>query len=217
VASAPSRPAPGGEPQRPSVLGAPQAAPPRPTISRELAGMLQPRGSGAAATRSRGEAMGGEAVGRGEGAAGGGRGEGASGATGGGKAAAGAGPGKAAPGAVPDEARAVAEKWLAAYTRGDARWLAGYSALPFSAGGRTVADSGEALRAMYRQMLGERAERGGALSFFTPAQIRKRLGKLPAGGDEEDMMFALLKGGGDDIVLLLQPADKGWRVVGLDR
>jgi TonB family protein len=118
---------------------------------------------------------------------------------------------------VPDEARQAAQKWLLAYTRGDVRWLAGYSAVPFSAGGKTVAEDGEELRTMYRQLVAEREERTGTLAFYTAAQIKQKIGRLPAGGDEEDMVFAMLRSGSDDMVLLLQPADKGWRVVGIDR
>lgn len=120
-------------------------------------------------------------------------------------------------GGVPAEARVAAEKWLTAYRKGDARWLAGYSAVPFSAGGKTVAEDGTELRAMYHEMLKEGDERGGTLSFFTPDEIRRKLGRLPPGGAEEDMMFAMLKSGQTDLLLLLQPADKGWRVVGIDR
>ncbi|MDW8281206.1 MAG: TonB family protein [Myxococcales bacterium] len=123
----------------------------------------------------------------------------------------------AAQAGIPPEARQVAERWLAAYVRGDARWLAGHSAVPFTAGGRMVAHDGESLRAMYQQMLTEHSERGGALSFYTPQQIRRKLGRLPAGGEEADMVFAMLQGGGEDLVLLLQMADQGWRVVGIDR
>lgn len=244
VAAAPSR-APATEaPRAPAEAPRPGTSLGRPTISRELAGLLQPRmnggggagggegggrgasgrgSSGAGASDERG-GLGGEGGGRGEGgrassSSGGGReSSGGAGGEGGGRSSSsGGGGGKASASAVPQEARDIAQKWLAAYVRGDARWLAGYSALPFTAGGRTVADSGDELRSMYRQMIGERQARGGDLTFFTPAQARKRLGKLPAGGDEEDMMFAFLAGNGEDLVLLLQPADKGWRVVGIAR
>jgi hypothetical protein len=118
---------------------------------------------------------------------------------------------------VPPAAAEVAQKWLAAYERGDARWLAGFSAVPFTAAGKTVAEEGPELKEMYRQMLAERSERQGTVTLYTPAQIRKRLGRVPAGGDEDGMVFAWVKCGRDDLVLLLQQADRGWRVVGIDR
>jgi TonB family protein len=102
-------------------------------------------------------------------------------------------------------------------TKGDVRWLAGYSAVPFSAHGKTIAEDAESLRSMYRQMVGEKEQRAGTLAFYTPAQIKQKIGRIPAGGDEDDMVFAMLKSGADDMVLLLQQADKGWRVVGIDR
>lgn len=132
----------------------------------------------------------------------------------------GAGAGAPRPGEatqVPPAAAEVAQKWLAAYERGDARWLAGFSAVPFTAAGKTVAEEAAELKAVYRQMLAERGERQGTVTLYTPAQIRKRLGRVPAGGDEDGMVFAWVKCGGDDLVLLLQQADRGWRVVGIDR
>ena len=56
---------------------------------------------------------------------------------------------------VTSEVRAAAEGWFAAYARGDAAWLAGWSATPFTAAGEVVARDGAALKAMYKQLLSE--------------------------------------------------------------
>lgn len=186
-----ARPAPAPKEREPNggkLLG--------PLLGGGLAGLGGGRRAGAAATGA------------------GGGGAAAGGAAAGGGAAKG---GAVAKGEVPAAAREIADKWLAAYLRGDARWLAGYSAVPFSTGGRTAAEDGESLRSMYRQMLAESPRRSGTLSFFTKDQLLKRLGKLPAGGDEEGTMFAMVRGGPDEMYLLLQEADRGWRVVGLVR
>ena len=67
------------------------------------------------------------------------------------------------------------------------------------------------------QMIAEVQRRTGTLAFYTPGQLRRKLGQLPAGGDEEGMMFAMVHSGADDLLLILQEADRGWRVVGIDR
>lgn len=119
---------------------------------------------------------------------------------------------------VPEEARLTAERWLVGYEGSNLRTLTGNSALPFVAGGRTVAQDGASLRAYYEEMLGEGAPRHDKIFYFTPAQIKKRLGRLPRGGDSDEAMFALVElHGGEDLILLLEPADKGWRVIGIDR
>ncbi|HZS38254.1 MAG TPA: TonB family protein [Polyangia bacterium] len=127
-----------------------------------------------------------------------------------------------APPPVPEvtpEVHAAAEGWLAAYARGDARWLAGWSATPFTAAGETVAKDADALKAMYKQLLAEApAQRKvESLDVLTPAGIRGRLGGLPPGGEDSDMLFAVGKAGGEEFILLLKKSDQGWRVCGIDR
>ncbi|HRI54650.1 MAG TPA: hypothetical protein PLW65_31150, partial [Pseudomonadota bacterium] len=123
---------------------------------------------------------------------------------------------KAASG-IPDEARSAAERWLSGYHKADVRWLAGSSALPFTAGGKTVADDAPGLRSFYEEMLAEGTPKQDRVQFYTAEQIRKRKGSLPRGGDDDDMAFAWVELGGEDLILILQPASKGWRVVGIDR
>jgi hypothetical protein len=120
---------------------------------------------------------------------------------------------------VTSEVRAAAEGWFAAYNRGDAAWLAGWSATPFTAAGEVVARDGAALKAMYKQLLGEAPpKRGlGKLDVLTPAGIRGKLGGLPPGGEPSDMLFAVGKAGGDEFILLLKKSSQGWRVCGVDR
>ncbi len=120
---------------------------------------------------------------------------------------------------VTAEARAAAEGWLAAYARGDAGWLAGWSATPFTAAGEVVAKDSPKLKAMYKQLLAEAPEKRKVeqLEVFTPAGIRGKLGGLPPGGEDDDMLFAVGKAGGEEFILLLKHAPAGWRVCGLDR
>ena len=51
------------------------------------------------------------------------------------------------PRAEVSEPRTVVEGWFAAYLRRDPAWLAGWSAVPFTAGGQVVARDGAALKA----------------------------------------------------------------------
>ena len=73
------------------------------------------------------------------------------------------------------------------------------------------------LRDLYRQLLKESPKHMDGLALHTAPQIRKRLGRLPPGGEEDDMIFGTLRGGTTDFVLLLQTVGTGWRVVGLNR
>ena len=123
---------------------------------------------------------------------------------------------------VTSEVRAAAEGWFASYDRGDAAWLAGWSATPFTAAGEVVARDGGALKTMYKQLLaeapggaGKRAVAG--LEVLTPAGIRGKLGGLPPGGEPSDMLFAVGKAGGEEFILLLKKSSQGWRVCGVDR
>ena len=132
-------------------------------------------------------------------------------------AVAGAGKGQASDDSVPTAAREVAERWLAAFHKGDVGWLSGVSGLPFTAGGKTVADDSPTLRAFYRELLSEESGKSQSLRMYTASQIRTRLGRMPAGADEPDMAFAYIDLRGEDILLLLAPTDRGWSIVGLNR
>ncbi|MGZ3442402.1 MAG: TonB C-terminal domain-containing protein, partial [Polyangia bacterium] len=120
---------------------------------------------------------------------------------------------------VTSEVRAAAEGWFAAYTRGDAAWLAGWSATPFTAAGEVVARDPAALKAMYKQLLSEAPGKRpvAALEVLTPAGMRGKLGGLPPGGEPSEMLFAVGKVGGDEFILLLKKSTQGWRVCGVDR
>ncbi len=66
-------------------------------------------------------------------------------------------------------------------------------------------------------MFAEGTPKPDRMHLYTPAEIKKRRGSLPRGGEEDDMMFAWIELGGEDLILILQPANRGWRVVGTDR
>ncbi|MCU1278583.1 MAG: hypothetical protein JWM53_2129 [bacterium] len=120
---------------------------------------------------------------------------------------------------VTSEVRAAAEGWFAAYARGDAAWLAGWSATPFTAAGEVVAKDPAALKAMYKQLLSEAPQKRvvATLEVLTPAGMRGKLGGLPPGGEPSEMLFAIGKVGGDEFILLLKKSTQGWRVCGVDR
>ena len=120
---------------------------------------------------------------------------------------------------VTTEVRSAAQGWFAAYVRGDARWLAGWSATPFTAAGEVVAPDAAKLKAMYRQLLAEAPAHRALQDFqvLTPAGIRGRLGGLPPGGEESHMLYAVGKAGGEEFILLLKKSNQGWRVCGIDR
>jgi TonB family protein len=122
---------------------------------------------------------------------------------------------------VPDitsEVQTAAEGWFAAWTRGDVSWLAGWSAVPFQAGGHVAARTPDALKNMYKQMLAEVDKRKcGPIEILTPGGVRAKTGGLPPGGEEGGMLFAVAESGGERFVLLLRKSDQGWRVAGLVR
>ena len=120
---------------------------------------------------------------------------------------------------VTDEARSAAEGWFAAYQRGDAAWLAGWSAAPMTAAGEIVAKDGPAVKALYKQLLAEApsSRTAGAVQVLTPAGIRGKLGGLPPGGEEKGMLYAVGKAGSEEFILLLKMSSQGWRVCGIDR
>ncbi len=95
--------------------------------------------------------------------------------------------------------------------------MAGASGLPFTAGGKQVADDGPALRRFFAEMLSEGVPRRERVTYYTPSQIKNKLGKLPRGGDDDDMVYAFVELSGEDLILLVAPTDSGWSVVGLDR
>jgi hypothetical protein len=121
---------------------------------------------------------------------------------------------------VPDGAKDAAQAWFAAYVRGDAGWLAGWSATPFSAAGQEAARDGASLKKLYAALLKEAPgdRRLDSFEVFTPGGIRAKLGGLPPGGEGDgSMMFAVGSIKGEHFVLLLKKSDQGWRVCGLDR
>ncbi len=121
---------------------------------------------------------------------------------------------------VPDQAKDAAEGWFAAYVRGDAGWLAGWSAAPLTAGGEVVASDGPAVKKMYAALLKEAPadRRLDGFEVLTAAGIRAKLGGLPPGGEGDGtMVFAVANVGKEHFVLLLKKSDQGWRVCGIDR
>lgn len=121
---------------------------------------------------------------------------------------------------IPQAARDAAQGWFASYARGDERWLAGWSATPFTANGTVSARTPVETRQMYAELLREvpGSRRLEGMDVYTPAQMRAHRGGLPPGGEgESDMLFAVGKSAGEEIVLLLKQSDRGWRVCGLAR
>jgi TonB family protein len=120
---------------------------------------------------------------------------------------------------VTQEVHAAAEGWFAAYTRGDAAWLAGWSATPFTAAGEIIARDAATLKKMYRDLLAEAtgSRAVSSLKVLTPAGIRGELGGLPPGGEPSDMLYAIGHVGKDEFILLLKKSNQGWRVCGIDR
>jgi TonB family protein len=118
---------------------------------------------------------------------------------------------------VPDEAKTAAERWIDALERSDAKRMSAGSALPFSSGGKTVASDAPGLRAFFEEMIAEGTPKRDRLHFYTLADVKSRLGRAPRGADGDEVAFAWVEQGGEDLILLLEPTDKGWKVVGLER
>ncbi|HEX2573286.1 MAG TPA: energy transducer TonB [Polyangia bacterium] len=125
----------------------------------------------------------------------------------------------ATPTAIPEAVREAAQGWFAAYGRGDVGWLAGWSAVPFVAGGHVAAQDAPAIKKVYAELVREADgdRRAQNIEVYTAAGIRGRLGALPPGGEAEGMYFAIGRVGREDWVLLLKKSAQGWRVAGLAR
>ncbi|HWE27114.1 MAG TPA: TonB family protein, partial [Polyangia bacterium] len=117
------------------------------------------------------------------------------------------------------EARQTVDGWFRAYMRGDNAWLAGWSALPFMAAGEVVARDAPALHAMYKQLLAEAPGKRvvDSVVVLTAADVQKKMGMMPPGGEADTMLFAIGKSGSDSFILLLKKSSQGWRVAGIDR
>jgi TonB family protein len=120
---------------------------------------------------------------------------------------------------VTAEARQTVDGWFKAYVRGDNAWLAGWSAVPFMAAGEVVARDAAALHAMYKQLLAEAPGSRviNSVTVMTAADIQKKMGMMPPGGEADAMLFAIGKAGNDSFILLLKKSSQGWRVAGIDR
>jgi TonB family protein len=116
-------------------------------------------------------------------------------------------------------ARIAAEGWFAAYVRGDAAWLAGWSATPFLGDGEVIARDVGTLKKFYTELVAAKPIADNAfaeLKLLTPAAMRSAAGQLPPGGDP-DMLFATGLVSRKSITLLLKKSNQGWRVCGMDR
>jgi hypothetical protein len=125
-----------------------------------------------------------------------------------------------ADGQVPDGARDAAQGWFAAYVRGDAGWLAGWSATPLGAGGQVAAHTAAEVKRLYADLLKEAPadRRLDSFEVLTAGGARAKLGGLPPGGEGDgSMFFAVGQVRGERFVLLLKKSDQGWRVAGIDR
>ncbi len=118
---------------------------------------------------------------------------------------------------VPDEAKGAAERWLDALERHDTKRMSAGSALPFTSGGKTVASDAPGLRAFFDEMASEGVPKRDRLHYYTLPEVKTRLGRSPRGADGDEVAFAWVEQGGEDLILLLEPTDKGWKVVGLER
>ena len=115
-------------------------------------------------------------------------------------------------------ANAAAKRWVDAFKRGDARAMAGASAVPLRSGEVVIREPKE-LEARYRELVSEEERRAGArVEVMTPAMLRGRRGALPGKAQQgSGSLHALVEGAGDAIVLTLGERDGDWRVIGVDR
>lgn len=118
---------------------------------------------------------------------------------------------------VPDEAKTAAQRWLDAFEHKEPKKMSAGSALPFTSGGKTVASDAVALRTFFEEMMAEGVPGHDRLQFYTLKEVQARLGRAPRGAEGDEVAFAWIEQGGEDLILLLEPTDKGWKVVGLER
>jgi hypothetical protein len=117
-------------------------------------------------------------------------------------------------------ARAAAERWFNALSKGDADSMADLAAYPFRTTGGAVVKSRDQLMAMLRDLTAESHARGaGSLQIFTAAGARSGIGKLPPGLDDgSGSLFAISAVSDHDaIVLVLAQRTGVWKTVGLFR
>lgn len=111
----------------------------------------------------------------------------------------------------------AADRWLAGYEQSDIKRLSAASALPFTSGGKTVAQDAGGLRVFFEEMLAEGVARPEKVLVYTRAEAKARLGRAPRGSDADEAAFVWVEQNGEDLLLVLEPTEKGWKVVGLDR
>ena len=115
-------------------------------------------------------------------------------------------------------ARAVAERWFKALSKGDVAGLAGMSVIPFKTSGKDVTKR-DVLTAMLRDLMREDVG-ARSVQLFSTAGLRAAIGKLPPNVDDGTggQLYALASGGHNDmLILILAQRGGAWKPVGLVR
>lgn len=117
-------------------------------------------------------------------------------------------------------ARAVAEDWLSAFTRGDVARMLRHAVFPFRSATGVAAKSAAELRPLFEGLLEETPapRRVRSLQLHSAAGARGALGGLPPGIDDgQGLLFATARIGDDTLILVLGQHGETWRLVALVR
>jgi hypothetical protein len=122
-------------------------------------------------------------------------------------------------GGVDPAAETIAKVWTRLLRAKDLDRLVASSGLPFRAGDRVVARTREDLLVVLAEVVAEHeGVKIGEPTVHTAAELRKRLGALPAGVQEgSGRLYAIVRADGDAVVLILERAMGRWRVIGVTR
>jgi TonB family protein len=115
-------------------------------------------------------------------------------------------------------ARAVAERWFKALSKGDIAGLTGMSVIPFKTSGKDVTTR-DVLTAMLKDLVREDVG-ARSVQVFSTAGLRAAIGKLPPNVDDGSggQLYALASGGHNDaLILILAQRGGSWKPVGLVR
>ncbi|HET6146184.1 MAG TPA: energy transducer TonB [Polyangia bacterium] len=120
------------------------------------------------------------------------------------------------------QARALAESWFAAFSRGDVAAMLGPAVYPFRSSGGNAAGKRSTLETMLHGLVDESdaaARTVSSMQIVSPAGLRGIIGRLPQGLDDgSGGLYAVARTGGKDtLILILTRKGADWKVAGLAR
>jgi len=120
------------------------------------------------------------------------------------------------------EARALAERWFAAFSRGDIAAMLAPAVYPFRSSNGNAAGKRSTLESQLRGLVDESpadARTVASMQMVSPAGLRGIIGRLPPGLDDgSGGLYAVARTGSNDtLILILTRKGADWKVAGLAR